>query len=238
MGWVKTFCFSRNFRKNLNLFSRNGGGRSTATWRIYSNSLPLDLLIFDTFVTQVNHPSGKEKKGSVLGRFLGRKKVNTWVDACLGQLCNSTFGSDMQTTEDYYACPVTSNSIILTLWNPLLYKYSGRNTRWKWQQIFLNLMKYSSPWTRLYPTLLTVRIKWDDNADCFTGRKSIYFYAVELLRCCWKFRQMDLLWNCVLKLSLKSVLASVSWRTSGRTSISMQCWVVREACCSAILKPF
>ena len=57
------------------------------------------------------------------------------------------------------------------LLNPLLYKYSGRNTRWKWQ-IFLNLMKYSSPWTRLYPTLLTVRIKWDDNADCFTGRSS------------------------------------------------------------------
>ena len=29
------------------------------------------------FVIQVNHQSGKEKKGSVLGRFLGRKKVNT-----------------------------------------------------------------------------------------------------------------------------------------------------------------
>ena len=36
-----------------------------------------ELLVFDTFVTQVNHQSGKEKKGSVLGRFLGRKKVNT-----------------------------------------------------------------------------------------------------------------------------------------------------------------
>ena len=87
----------------------------------------------NTLARQANHQSGKEKKGSVLGRFLGRKKVNTWVDACLGQLCISTFGSDMQTTEDYYACPVTSNSIILTLWNPLLYKYSGRNTRWKWK---------------------------------------------------------------------------------------------------------
>ena len=42
------------------------------------------FLFLTLFVTQVNHQSGKEKKGSVLGRFLGRKKVNTWVDACLG----------------------------------------------------------------------------------------------------------------------------------------------------------
>ena len=187
MGWVQTFCFSRNFRKNLNLISRNGGGRSTATWRIYSNSLPLDLLIFDTFMTQVNHPSGKEKKGSVLGRFLGRKKVNTWVDACLGQLCNSTFGSDMQTTEDYYACPVTSNSIILTLWNSLLYKYSGRNTRWKWKTNIFEFDEILVAMNSLVSYAFNCKNKMGWQCWLFY-RKSIYFYAVELLRCCWKYR--------------------------------------------------
>ena len=53
-------------KKASTKFPEKGGG---AVRRISGN--------LSYFVTQVNHPSGKEKKGSVLGRFLGRKKVNT-----------------------------------------------------------------------------------------------------------------------------------------------------------------
>ena len=71
------FMFQGISGKSLNLFSRNGGVKGWKFIQFGGNSLSLDLFVFDTSVTQVNHQSGKEKKGSVLGRFLGRKKVNT-----------------------------------------------------------------------------------------------------------------------------------------------------------------
>ena len=184
MGWVQTFCFSCSKEVPEKFFQFGG------------NSLSLDLFVFDTLLTQVNHQSGKEKKGSVLGRFLGRKKVNTWVDACLGPTLQLHFcpfsrklsvGSDMQTTEDYYACPVTSNSIILTLWNPLLYKYSGRNTRWKWKTNIFEFDEILVAMNSLVSYAFNCKNKMGWQCWLFY-RKSIYFYAVELLRCCWKYR--------------------------------------------------
>ena len=122
----------------------------------FHNSNSFRTFGFDTFLTQVNHQSGKEKKGSVLGRFLGRKKVNTWVDACLGKLANiasqllSVFQDRIQNQENYlwsiWVCYADNLRLSCTpcdfklyhpnFLNPLLYKCSGRNTRWKVTKYF------------------------------------------------------------------------------------------------------
>ena len=68
--------------ENLLLFMFQGiSGKKASTkfpkWGVKSKAVRRISGNLSYFVTQVNHPSGKEKKGSVLGRFLGRKKVNT-----------------------------------------------------------------------------------------------------------------------------------------------------------------
>ena len=142
----------------------------------------LKSFLDNTLARQANHQSGKEKKGSVLGRFLGRKKVNTWVERFEGKAFSTGLKPVSRrltvSCPDFQDCnpkkrfivPATRQTIYL--WLQILSskyfflckdftkgihcckKYSGQNTRRKkWQYIFLNLMKYSTPWTCLYPTL-------------------------------------------------------------------------------------
>jgi len=60
---------------NVGQVPRGAGDRSS-TLPVQGNRVSIGSTEGDS-LDGVNHQSGKEKKGSVLGRFLGRKKVNT-----------------------------------------------------------------------------------------------------------------------------------------------------------------